>query len=442
VADAVRQVTLPQCKLVVVKGATRGREYVVSSDVIRVGKANDNDLVLAEETVSRVHLEILRDAKGYLLRDLHSTNGTFLDGAEIREAYIRAGAIITVGTVQLRFQPFEERIDIVPGEATELGELVGRSPAMREIFALLDRLAPTDATLLVEGEPGTGKDLVARTAHAHSRRRSGPLITVDCGALAGNLLESALFGHEKGAFPGASTARQGSFELAHGGTIFLAHVGELSVDIQPKLLRVLEQREIRRVGGSRAIKVDLRFIAATQHDLRREVEKGKFREDLYFRLAVVPMRLPPLRERKEDIPSLVRHFQSKGSAANGEEGKRIEPADDLLAALASHDWPGNVRELRALVERGLFLGGVPGVAPAAAAPRGKGEVARTSDEELVFDAQRSYRDNKVSWERVFEQRYLRWLLARAAGNISRAAREADMDRKYLHKLLKKHRIVT
>src|SRR3954469_1385000 len=285
---ASRAVHLSQCKLVVLKGSQRGKEFVISGDVIRIGKVEGNDLVLPEETVSRVHCEILRDQKGHLLRDLQSTNGTFLDGAEIREAYIRAGSVITIGAVQLKFQPFEERIEILPPDKDVLGEMGGGSLRMREIFGLVERIAPTEATVLIEGETGTGKDLVARTIHSLSKRAPKPFVIVDCGAVSGTLIESELFGHEKGAFTGATTTRQGAFEAAHGGTIFLDELGELSLDLQPKLLRVLEQREIRRVGGNRTIKIDIRVIAATKQDLQKEVQKGKFREDLYFRLAVVP----------------------------------------------------------------------------------------------------------------------------------------------------------
>src|SRR5262245_24142902 len=239
---------------------------------------------------------------------MKSTNGTFLDGAEIKEAYIRAGAVIGAGASEFKFTPFEERIEILPSEKEVLGEMVGRSRAMREIFGLIERIGTTDATVLIEGETGTGKDMVARTLHTLSKRRDAPFIVVDCGAVAGTLIESELFGHEKGAFTGAVTARQGAFELASGGTVFLDELGELSLDLQPKLLRVLEQRELRRVGGSKTVKVDLRVIAATRKDLRSEVEKGKFREDLYFRLNVVPITAPPLRERREDIGLLLDHF--------------------------------------------------------------------------------------------------------------------------------------
>jgi DNA-binding NtrC family response regulator len=437
---ASRAVHLSQCKLVVLKGSQRGKEYVISGDVIRIGKVDENDLVLPEETVSRVHCEILRDQKGHLLRDLHSTNGTFLDGAEIREAYIRAGSVITVGTVQLKFQPFEERIEILPSDKEALGSLVGKSLKMREIFGLVERIAPTEATVLIEGETGTGKDLVARTIHSLSKRAEKPFVIVDCGAVAGTLIESELFGHEKGAFTGATTTRQGAFELAHGGTIFLDELGELSLDLQPKLLRVLEQREIRRVGGNRTIKVDIRVVAATKQDLQKEVAKGKFREDLYFRLSVVPIHMPSLRERKEDIPLILRTILQH-MTKDGAEPRAID--DAALDSLLTHDWPGNVRELRNVLERGVYLS--PG-AGAVDAPVKLVSMPGSSDSDgqtlPSFDANRSYRDNKEQWENEFEKRYLAWLMQRAQGNISRAAREADMDRKYLHKLLKKHAIVT
>jgi DNA-binding NtrC family response regulator len=445
-----RAVHLSQCKLVVLTGSQRGREFVISGDVIRIGKVDENDLVLPEETVSRVHCEILRDAKGHLLRDLHSTNGTFLDGAEIREAYIRAGSVITVGTIQLKFQPFEERIEILPSEKERLGELVGRSLKMREIFGLVERIAPTEATVLIEGETGTGKDLVARTLHSLSKRKAQPFIVVDCGAVSGTLIESELFGHEKGAFTGAASMRQGAFELAHGGTIFLDELGELSLDLQPKLLRVLEQREIRRVGGNRTIKVDIRVVAATKQDLQREVQKGKFREDLYFRLSVVPIHMPSLRERKEDVPLIVQTLIERLAPA-GELPRVLDEA--TMNSLLTHDWPGNVRELRNVLERGVYLSpttGTTGSTGAQAAPPIKlfaigGSSTATVEAEkarLDFDVGKSYRENKEQWENEFEKRYLGWLMERAQGNISRAAREADMDRKYLHKLLKKHSIVT
>jgi transcriptional regulator with GAF, ATPase, and Fis domain len=276
--------------------------------------------------------------------------------------------------------------------------------------------------------------MIARTLHQLSPRHDAPFIVVDCGAVAGTLIESELFGHEKGAFTGASSARQGAFELAAGGTIFLDELGELSLDLQPKLLRVLEQRELRRVGG-KILKVDLRVVAATRKDLRSEVEKGKFREDLYFRLNVVPITAPSLRERREDIPLLIDSMLKKLAP----DGAHL--TDSTRAALMAHDWPGNVRELRNVIERALALGADPGmlVAPlgdnASSVPKG----VQLRDA-IEFEPGMSFRDTKEKWNELFERRYLTWLIKRADGNISKAARDADMDRKYLHKLLRKYGI--
>jgi DNA-binding NtrC family response regulator len=426
-------VNLRRCKLVVLSGPERGQEHVISADVIRVGKAPENDLMITDDTVSRVHFEIVRDAKGYLLRDLKSTNGTFLDGAEIKEAYIRAGSIITAGAAELKFTPFEERIEILPSDKEVLGPMCGRSTPMREIFGLIEKIAPTDATVLIEGETGTGKDMIARTLHQLSRRAQGPFIVVDCGAVAGTLIESELFGHEKGAFTGATATRQGAFELASGGTVFLDELGELSLDLQPKLLRVIEQRELRRVGGSKTLKVDLRILAATRKDLRSEVEKGKFREDLYFRLNVVPIVAPALRERREDIPLLVTQFLQQLA------GEEVALSEQAMAALMAHDWPGNVRELRNVIERAIALGSDPGALVAPLGDRPLQSAARAALP-VDFTAGMPFRDEKERWNEQFERRYLVWLLRRADGNISKAARDADMDRKYLHKLLKKYDI--
>jgi transcriptional regulator with GAF, ATPase, and Fis domain len=402
-----------------------------------VGKSPDCDLTLADETVSRQHCEIVREARGYLLRDLGSTNGTLLDGAEIREAYLKPGAIITVGKVELKVRPFAERIELLPSVSTRFGDVVGTSVGMREIFGLLERLAPTDATVLLTGETGTGKDVFARSIHELSPRAKRPFLVVDCGAVVGSLIESELFGHEKGAFTGASGQRQGAFELANGGTLFLDEIGELPLDLQPKLLRVLEQRSFRRVGGGRELRVDIRVIAATKRNLRMEVERGKFREDLYFRLAVVPVEVPPLRERREDIPLLVETLLRSLAA----DGSTPTVGRATMDALAGHDWPGNVRELRNVLERAMYIARASGDSELALTgmPFGAAPEATPDQQGMAtFEAGKSYRDTKAEWETLFEQRYVKWLLERNEGNISAAAREADMDRKYLHKLAKKH----
>ena len=434
-----RMLELSRCALVILSGQERGREKVIEGDVFRIGKSRENELVLADETVSRAHCEIVRDARGYLLRDLGSTNGTLLDGAEIKEAWLKSGAVITVGKVELKVRPFSERVEILPSESPRYGEAVGRSVAMRQLFGLLERLGPTDATVLIGGETGTGKDVLARSIHALSPRRDRPFIVVDCGAVVGSLIESELFGHEKGAFTGAVASRQGAFELADGGTLFLDEIGELPLDLQPKLLRALEQRSIRRVGGNQSVRVDIRVIAASKRNLKMEVERGKFREDLYFRLAVVPIELPPLRERKADIPLLVDTLLRTMHDADPEAPSRVSAA--AMEALRAHDWPGNVRELRNVLERAAYLSRAagrdevdPSMVPFAGfAPQGE-------DGAPAFDEQKSYRDTKAEWEAYFEKRYVAWLLERADGNISRAARAADMDRKYLYKLATRHEL--
>jgi transcriptional regulator with GAF, ATPase, and Fis domain len=307
---------------------------------------------------------------------------------------------------------------------------------MREIFGLVEKIAPTDATVLIEGETGTGKDMIARTLHQLSPRADKPFIVVDCGAVAGTLIESELFGHEKGAFTGAVAARQGAFELASGGTVFLDELGELSLDLQPKLLRVLEQRELRRVGGTKTTKIDIRVIAATRKDLRSEVEKGKFREDLYFRLNVVPITAPALRERREDIPLLIESMLKKLAPDT-----TTHLSDATRQALMAHDWPGNVRELRNVIERALALGADPSMLVAPLGEMGSGPAKGVQLRDAIeFEVGVSFRDTKEKWNELFERRYLTWLIKRAEGNISKAARDADMDRKYLHKLLRKYGI--
>jgi transcriptional regulator with GAF, ATPase, and Fis domain len=261
-----------------------------------------------------------------------------------------------------------------------------------------------------------------------------------------SLIESELFGHEKGAFTGASDARKGAFELAHKGSLFLDEIGELPLSMQPKLLRALETRRIRRVGGEREIPVDIRVIAATHRDLKREVERGHFREDLYFRLAVVPLHLPPLRERRMDIPVIAHALLKQLGAANGAAGsdgtsQELALAPETVQALQAHDWPGNVRELRNVLERSALMARAAGERevravglPVYAAPTA--EPAKLASE--AFDPAKSYRDTRETWELDFERRYVTWLLERHQGNLSSAARAADMDRKYLHKLAKKH----
>ncbi len=438
--DARAGVQLSRCALVVLSGQQRGIERVIDSDVFRIGKSSDNDLVLSDDTVSRSHCEILRDQRGFLVRDLGSTNGTLLDGAEIREAYLSPGSTLSVGKVELKLRPYAERFEPMPSERESFGEVVGRSLRMRELFGLCERLAPTDASVLLGGETGTGKDVLARAIHQHSQRKKGPLIVVDCGAVSSSLIESELFGHEKGAFTGALAQRAGAFELAHGGTVFLDEVGELPLDLQPKLLRVLETRSFRRLGGSKEIRVDIRVIAASKRNLLTEVERGKFREDLFFRLSVVQLELPPLRERREDIPLLARHLLAKIDEKAGAGLAPLDVGRDVLDVLASHDWPGNVRELRNVLERAVYLNRSAGHTSLSlqALPLGPRQSRAEPGELAAFEPGLSYREQRARFEEMFEKRYVQWLLERHENNVSAAAREAEMDRKYLHKLAKKH----
>src|SRR6185436_8455528 len=259
---------------------------------------------LGDDTVSRYHCRITQEDNGYVLIDQRSTNGTFINKVRIREAFLKPGSIVSVGQSQLRFNAREEEVEIVPSRADHCAGLIGGNPRMREIYAILEKIAPTATTVVIEGETGTGKEVVAQTLHSLSPRARGELVVFDCGAVPPNLIESELFGHEKGSFTGAVMTRQGLFEQADGGTLFLDELGELPLDLQPKLLRALEQREVRRVGATKPHKVDVRIIAATNRDLESEVKAGRFRQDLFYRLSVLPIDLSPLRERAEDIAAL------------------------------------------------------------------------------------------------------------------------------------------
>ncbi len=442
VRDAPQAISLRKAKLALLDGPDAGKELVVDRDVIRVGQSDDNDLVISDKTVSRHHFEILKDKDGYLLRDLGSTNGTFYEGSRIKEVFLLSGAVIRAGATQIKFMPIEERVQIVASDKEKLGEMYGRSLRVREIFGLIEKIAPTDATVIINGETGTGKELVARAVHTLSNRAKGPFVVVDCGTIASNLIESELFGHEKGAFTGAVGRRPGAFEVANGGTVFLDEIGELPIDLQPKLLRVLEAREIRRIGSSETKKTDVRIVAATNRDLRAEVEKGKFREDLYFRLSVIVVKVPALRERKEDVPLLAQRFLDRCQQQMAIPNMPLKTlSDSALAALQAHDWPGNVRELRNVIERAVFLSSSATVIDARdipLSPPSSQEVPEGAFWREIRDKKLGFKESKDKWIEIFERRFLEDLMHRTDKNISAAAREATMDRKYLRSLLKKY----
>ena len=429
---------LRKCKFVIER-AGRQRERIFDQSLITLGAIDDNDMVLNEETVSRYHGKVVQEEDGYVLVDLNSTNGTFINGVRIREAYLKSGCTLQLGKMEIKFYYADEKVPIVPSQKDSLGKLIGTNVKMREIYGIIEKIAPSGATVVVEGETGTGKEVVSQTIHDLSPRAKGPMMVFDCGAVPQNLIESELFGHEKGSFTGAIMTRQGIFEMAHGGTLFLDELGELSPDLQPKLLRVLEQREIRRVGTSKAIRVDVRLIAATNRNLEEEVRAGRFRQDLYYRLSVVRIMLPPLRDRPEDIPLLAQHFLNVGpfNRVPGGDVRVHSISPEAMTLLSGYDWPGNVRELLNVIERAVsFAEGqrievrdLPDQLQPSTPAR---EVQPFPESDIAF------KEAKERWVSSFERDYLIKLLARNKGNISHAAREAEIDRKYFRKLMKKH----
>jgi DNA-binding NtrC family response regulator len=420
--------------LEVIGGPDRGSRANLEKRELSVGSHPSNDLVLGDPAVSRFHFRIVADDVGCLLADTTSTNGTFVNGVRVERAYLFDGAHIQAGNsiALVRLGGGETEIELSAEES--FGPAVGRSVAMREVFAIARRAATSSATILILGETGTGKDVLARAIHAHSNRAAGPFVVFDCAATPANLIESALFGHVRGAFTGAEESHPGVFERATGGTLFLDEIGELPIELQPKLLRVLDGGAVTPVGGTRELSVDVRVIAATNRDLRAMVAKDRFRPDLYYRLAVVGLELPSLDRRREDIPLLASHFLHQILERDGQippwSPEEIERA---FAHLAERQWPGNVRQLRNALERALALadldelaaGGLEsiaaletGIAPAAVSAALPLAVAREQ----------------------YDRRYLVELLASTDGDTKRAAEIAEVHPKSLERLLRKHKI--
>jgi DNA-binding NtrC family response regulator len=415
-------------RLVVAEGREVGRTWDSTGDRATIGSHESNDLVLDDRTVSRFHCEIWIDWEGAHIRDLDSRNGTTVDGLRIKEAWLREGSLIRLGKSSVRFAVANEINRLPLSSRSDFGSLCGSSVAMRAVFAQLERAAATDATVLIEGETGTGKEGAARAIHDAGARKEAPFIIVDCGAVPANILESELFGHERGAFTGAVSRRIGAFEAAAGGTLVLDEIGELPLDLQPKLLRVLEQRHIRRVGANEHTQVDVRVIAATNRDLRNEVNGGRFRSDLYFRLAVLRIALPPLRTRPDDIPLLVERF-AKQLQADSEQAERLR-APEMIENLQRGSWPGNVRELRNYLERCLVFDEVPAGVTESPAPSEASSSAPIQLDAPFVEARRSALAS-------FERAYVQELMKRHRG-VSAAARAADIDRNYLYRLLNRH----
>jgi transcriptional regulator with PAS, ATPase and Fis domain len=346
--------------LVVAPGTVAEQRIVIGDQPIVIGGAKGCDVLLKDDHVSRRHAEIQRTTDGIVLRDLGSRNGTFVERISVKEAVLRSGAQLRIGVTALAFETGDENgrlARLVRGAVDDedlksippqFASVVGASPPLRRTCALLAKLASSDLTVTLIGETGTGKEVLARAVHACSPRAAMPFVVFDCGAVTPTLIESELFGHKKGAFTGAVAEHRGAFERAQGGTLFLDEIGELSLDLQPKLLRVLERRSLLPVGGNEEIKVDVRILAATNRDLESRVREGEFRDDLFFRLSMALIPVPPLRDRREDLAALVDSFLA-------EIGKPLKVLPETLAILERHDWPGNVRELKNVIAGAAVL---------------------------------------------------------------------------------------
>jgi transcriptional regulator with GAF, ATPase, and Fis domain len=437
-------------RIAVIKGVDVGKVVEGAGTTLHVGTAETADLRLHDDTVSREHCEIELNERGFRIRDTQSTNGIRVHGMRVYDVSSASPLEITVGDTVLTLTPLAEAETRERTSVGAFGALLGESTKMRELFAMLARIAPTDLSVMIEGETGTGKELVAESIHRASARVDGPFVVFDCSAVASNLIESDLFGHERGAFTGASAARSGALEDANGGTLFLDELGELPLELQQKLLRCLQSGEFKRVGGRKYEKTDVRVISATHRNLRAEVEAGKFRQDLYYRLEGVPVHVPPLRERLEDLPLLVDHFLVK-----------TDPPTTLPASaldmFRAHRWPGNVRELRNVVRRMQMLPELPfklerheptsaaqpnagvvshvgtRVVPRLVAWRSSDAAAQRTDWLPLEAARREFQD-------AFELDYLDVLKRQSSGNKTRAANWAGVSRQAIHKLARKHDI--
>jgi DNA-binding NtrC family response regulator len=418
-------------QLRIVDGPDRGLEIDLPPVGVVIGTERTCDVVLTDQWVSRRHCTVSPTPQGFAITDLGSRNGTVIDGVAVTKVVAPPGVAIRIGKTLIQLMPADEVIDIPPSESDHFGALYGASTIMRQVFAMLERAARTNAPVLFLGESGTGKELMARGVHDASPRHDGPFVVFDCGASTDNLIESDLFGHLKGAFTGAVADRQGAFAAAHGGTLFLDEIGDLPVALQPKLLRMLEAGEVVPVGGRKSERYDVRVVAATHRDVFSEVARGGFRGDLYYRLAVVEVHVPPLRQRTGDLGKLVTMFLERAGATH----LAAQVGGAAMERLERYHWPGNVRELRNVITRAVALAGpdddfqsLPFVLrPTTAAP-----------EALVARADRPFHDAKDELIAKFEREYLSDLVQRAGGNLSQAARIAGLERKFLYKLLERN----
>ena len=413
-------------KLAITKGPDAGRTAQIDSPTYVIGTGEAADVRLSDPAVSREHVRISLATNGVRIRDDGSKNGTWLGGVRIKEILLGSDASIVLGGTTISFTLDPEATDLPVSQSDRFGDAYGGSLVMRNLFATLEKVAPTELTVLIEGESGTGKDVLARAIHARSSRAAQPLVVVDCASIPPTLVESELFGHVKGAFTGADRDRRGFFEEAHGGTLFLDEVGDLPVDMQPKLLRALESREIRAIGARAPKQIDVRVIAATSRRLAEAARTGEFRSDLFYRLAVCRVTVPPLRDRPEDVLPIARAMLH----ALKHEG---DFPPDLTSMLAAYGWPGNVRELRNVVERWAALGRLDRSLFDDAGQMGAGG---GSDEDLSFLPYHEAR--KIVLDR-FEEKYLPRVLTRANNVVTRAAELAQVARPSFYRMLERIR---
>lgn len=418
----------------ILNGELEGNEAILlGSEPFTVGASFDVTLRIPDPAVSRRHLELVNRGGYVTARDLGSTNGSYYEGTRFESLELGPGAVFRVGETDLQVVAPGESNPLPPSDARAFGPLLGTSRKMREVFAVLERAAHSEATVLVTGETGTGKEVAAEAIHQSSRRARGPFVVVDCASIPANLIESELFGHVRGAYTNAVSDRTGAFEAAHGGTIFLDELGELPANLQPRLLRVLETRKVKRIGENVQRPVDVRVVAATNRNLEDEVRARRFRSDLYFRLAVIRVALPPLRERREDVLLLAETFLERFRDQPGAADFELSP--EVRAALSSYDWPGNVRELRNVIEqaasmssRGLDL---------ALELRSRPPRSRSPDPGGGFDAflDLPYKEARRAALEAFELLYATKALERAGGNVTKAAEKAEVHRNVLHRIL-------
>jgi DNA-binding NtrC family response regulator len=417
--------------LQVVAGPDQGASATMRGRELTVGADPSNILVLTDPHVSRFHCRITADDGGYRLVDSGSANGTMVNGVRVRDAYLPEPARIEIGETTIAVETGENEHEIELSPEEHFGAAIGRSLPMRELFAVGRRAAQSSATVLILGDTGTGKDLIARAIHDHSARHGRPFLVFDCGAVAPTLIESALFGHQRGAFTGADSDRAGFFERAHGGTLFLDEIGELELSLQPKLLRALESGAVSRIGSTEPIKVDVRIIAATNRDLRREVDENRFRSDLFYRLAVILLEVPPLRDRRDDIPLLAAHFLHGVIARDSGDAERLRAhMDSVFGPLARYPWPGNVRELRNVIERAVALAD-PG-------ELGKDIFSRMVELKSSITRSMSHLPPLKEAREQFDREYLRDVLAAAQGDPNQAAELAQVHPKSFARLLRRY----